>query len=157
MKNYDSHILVGNQDRFGGYNYNIVVGLILGDFRPSWVIEIEDGQGDIVMPKTMMIPTLEHIIEDGMLVIAYAIEKNASILELLAEMGKKDKEILWMYDDFTPQQRDQLYANLKTIEFTNEFVFINISQKEIEIFKDYNMEATFLSTTHVQHRKERNA
>ena len=66
-----------------------------------------------------MIPTLENMLDDAVLMIAYAVCKDPKIFSKVNEITKNaslKSHRLTMYSDFTTGQRTELYAEAKLID-----------------------------------------
>lgn len=94
-----------------------------------------------------MIPTIENMLDDSILLIAYAICRHPKIFAKVNEMTH-DKALnskkLSMYEDFSKDQRLELYAALKAIDDLPKIswcLFRDSDFKESIIhIKDYLME-----------------
>ena len=63
-----------------------------------------------------MIPTFENMLDDAVLMIAYAVCRDTKIFEKVNEITKdaplKSRQ-LTMYNDYTIEQRSELYTDVK--------------------------------------------
>lgn len=63
------------------------------------------------------IPTIEHMLEDALLMVAVLVVKNAEVLELVREFGADPHaDRMEMYSVFDELQRNQLYEKCRELK-----------------------------------------
>ena len=83
-----------------------------------WTAPKRRGDPEIFQRFTM-IPTLEHMLDDSIVMIAYAVCRHPKIFPKINRITKNaplESRRLTMLDDFTPKQRLDLYAAVKEID-----------------------------------------
>jgi hypothetical protein len=87
-------------------------------FLLEWIRHLETtGKGGF--RPFRMIPTIENTLDDSVLMIAYAVCKSPSIVEMVNSSAKNHPDAtnrLSMYEDFSDSQRRSLYAALKKLD-----------------------------------------
>lgn len=98
-----------------------------GGLRPSVLIQLEEGSRPcysfmklgrgLPAPTLTVIPTLESMLDDLILMIAYAVVKVpdvVAIVDQFVDPSALSRERIEMYTDLTEAQRNNLYNLLKT-------------------------------------------
>ena len=122
MSAVTSVILVGSaHPNHGGNRSFAEIDLDEGS-RPAlvlrWTAPTRRGDPE-VFRKFTMIPTIEHMLDDSILMIAYAVCRHSKVFSKINRITKNaalESRRLTMYDDFTPKQREDLYAAAKEID-----------------------------------------
>jgi len=107
-----SVILIGKANTYHGGNRSFAEIDLEEGGRPAltlrWSAQIRRGEPE-VFRKFTMIPTVEHMLDDSILMIAYAVCRHSKIFSKINRMTKEEpleSLRLTMHDDFTPKQRD---------------------------------------------------
>ncbi|MEI7682518.1 MAG: hypothetical protein WCK07_24200 [Betaproteobacteria bacterium] len=83
-----------------------------------WTTPTRKGSSE-VFRKFTMIPTIEHMLDDSILMVAYAVCRHSKVFSKVNRVTQDaplDAHRLIMHDDFTPKQRADLYAAVKEID-----------------------------------------
>lgn len=147
MNYYNSHILVGSMDWYGRFGYETIISR-QENSSPVWVVEtMVDGRVESRMLENLrVIPSLERLIEDALIILAYSIEKKQAVIDYVDRIvGNHDIAFLAMYEDLTEKQRDELHALLKSQDFESELVFVDIPLSSVESLKSYKLKARYLA------------
>ena len=147
MNYYNSHILVGSRDWYGRFGYETIISR-QENSSPVWVVEtVVDGRVESRMLENLrVIPSLERLIEDALIILAYSIEKKQAVIDYVDRLkGNRDSAFLAMYEDLTEKQRDELHALLKSQDFESELVFVDIPLSSVESLKSYKLKARYLA------------
>ena len=122
MSAVTSVILVGHANPYHGGNRSFAEIDLDEGSRPAlvlrWTAPTRRGAPE-VFRKFTMIPTLEHMLDDSILMIAYAVCRHSKIFPKINRITKNaplESHRLTMADDFTPKQREDLYAAAKEID-----------------------------------------
>lgn len=84
--------------------------------RPVWELFSVGGDQRILPKKPIWIPTVEHMLEDGILMAACYVWKQPAVVRTISEKSiGSEKPFIHMYEDFTPEERDVMYGIGKTI------------------------------------------
>lgn len=115
-------ILIGHSHPHHGGNRHFAEISLEEGSRPAlslrWMAPILKSR-PVVFRKFTMIPTLENMLDDAVLMIAYAVCKDPKIFSKVNEITKNaslKSHRLTMYSDFTTGQRTELYAEAKLID-----------------------------------------
>lgn len=76
-------------------------------------------KGEEVFKKFTMTPTLENLLDDSVLMVAYAICRQSAVfgkVNRLAKNAPLDTNRLEMYSSFTPKGRSSLYECVKKLD-----------------------------------------
>jgi hypothetical protein len=122
MTAVNSLILVGNaHPNDGGNRAFAEISQECGD-RPllhlKWKKFFKNTETD-VFRDFKMIPTVENMLDDAILLVAYAICRHPKIFPIVNSMTQEKPlttRLMTMYQDFTLEQRLDLYAVLKTMD-----------------------------------------
>jgi hypothetical protein len=122
MSSVTTLILIGHaHPNMGGIRSFAEITLEEGD-RPGLLLRWNAPRGKTdpeSFRKFTMIPTIENMLDDAVLMIAYAVCRHPKIFEKVNRITKGvplDSNYLTMYDDFTLEQRAELYADVKAID-----------------------------------------
>lgn len=146
MKFYHRHILIGQYDWTGNYHYDCILNLT-ENVRPHWFFddEEEDGRVKVSQYKSHMIPSLENIYEDALILIAYEVEKDENFMSFMNKLlNRKTLGLLDIYEDITDDQRKHIKTKLKQVEFKHDLVFINIPINQAKLMKKYKIKGKYL-------------
>jgi hypothetical protein len=116
MATMTAQILVGSSHQYhGGITPSHYLFLSEND-RPAWIMVKQN----IFTGKTatgsriVWIPTVENMLEDGLLMIAIHACKIKPVVDLVGEFRSKVRPIRFqMYDDFSAAQRVELYETCR--------------------------------------------
>lgn len=113
MGTFTASILVGSGHTNAGGISPITTLYLHENSKISWVMR------GTRMPRREMtwICTVDHTLEDAVLMIAYFVLENSPIRELVKEFAPKFREHqAFLYDEFTDSQRKQLYSCCRRLE-----------------------------------------
>lgn len=143
-------ILVGHANPYHGGNRSFAEIDLDEGSRPAlvlrWTAPRRAGDPE-VFRNFIMIPTVEHMLDDSILMIAYAVCRHPNVFETVNRMTKdaaRQSHRLTMYDDFSPAQRAELYATVKQIDDLPKVTWCLFDGTSIESsirhLKDYRLE-----------------
>jgi len=114
-------ILIGNSHPHdGGMRAFAEIILEEGErptFKLRWIRPLKKSSSTQFRNFTM-IPTLENMLDDALLIIVYALCRNTKIfkkINLITKGAPVYTHRLSMYEDFTKEERLELYADIKEI------------------------------------------
>ena len=147
-------ILIGQSHPHHGGNRHFAEILLEEGSRPAlnlrWMEPISKS-GPAVFRKFTMIPTLENMLDDAVLMIAYAVSRDSKIFTKVNEITNDaplKSHRLAMYRDFTAEQRIELYTRAKLIENFPKVTWCLFKNSEIKKsmiqLEDYNFETEII-------------
>jgi hypothetical protein len=147
MGTLTAQILVGEPHPFHhGINPTHYVFLSEND-RPAWVlvgqnIFKESGEG---VRKITWIPTVEHMLEDALLMIAVHVCKNKQLIDLAKSFSPKvESDRMELYSDLKGTHRKQLYRKCREVShFPKVIITIfrgSTIEKQLRVLGEYKME-----------------
>lgn len=137
-----AHILIGRaHPNDGGLVTGYRIELSEGS-RPAWTLT--KGARRIVW-----IPTLEHTLEDALLMAALHVVESDAVRALFGQFSDKaDGNRVEMYDDLTADQREQLYQCCRALTIYPKFILCifddSLIMSQIEAMEAYQMECEVL-------------
>lgn len=141
-----------------------------GGIRPALTIHLEEGSRPALvvqsrvpvsrdgrMPRLLtMIPTLEHMLDDSILLAAYACGYKP-VVEAINEItggAHRRTNYLSMYDDFTQEQRQALYGILKVTTELPKITWCLFQESGLKTslahLEDYQFECEVTQSTYVR-------
>lgn len=118
MASFTGQMLVGSADRFHGGIIPTHFLFLSENHRPAWVLVPENVDSKNNAEKITWIPTVEHMIEDALLMIAIHVVKDQGIRELAGTISQKlESDWVELYDDIDEQDREELYQKCRAIDF----------------------------------------
>ena len=138
MASYTAQILIGNG---GGYDNGGIIPngtLFLSEnSRPAWILQYRG-------PKITWIPTLDNMLEDGLLMLAIYVLKDTEIVELAQEyFHTKEVNKAALYDDITEEHRQVLYQKSRSMDWKCKLVISVFNHSHIHpqlsVLNDYPM------------------
>lgn len=116
MASFTTQILIGNPSIYHG-GINPFAQLFLSEnSRPAWILDPYNinPSHKSEAKRIVWIPTLEHMLEDALLMISVHINRNDEILQLANDWDKDIRaERLEMYEVFNDGQRLNLYERIR--------------------------------------------
>jgi len=117
-----AQILIGAASRYDD-GINPGYALFLSEnSRPAWILNpIEtcyyNDKQVIVKRSQVWIPTVNHMLEDGLLMIAVHVLKDPTLLGKIRVFSPAlDLDHVSFYDDFSDEQRSELYAICREVD-----------------------------------------
>lgn len=154
MGTFTSQILVGQKHSYDGGIINITHMLYLSEnSRPAWILTPADIFNEHAQdpPKRITwIPTVEHMLEDALLMIGLYVVKDTELLKLAKEcFHAATKDFIELYQDVNPEKLQKLYKYTKNImsphkiilsafqgsSITNQLTVLKDYQNDIEVCK----------------------
>lgn len=120
MATFTSQIIVGRKHMYDGGINNISHVLLLSENSvPAWVLKevsIYDDEQESCGNNIIWLPTVEHMLEDALLMIGLYVLKNEELLDLAKRYFRKfpSKKIA-LYDDIESQHLQELYRETREI------------------------------------------
>jgi len=105
---------------------------------PSWTLVKEnvDNEDKNKYPNIVWLPTVENMLEDGLLMVATHVLKNHEILEMAKDYTNQiESKRLELYSDLDDGQRNNLYQKCREL---SKFPKLIISSGQIDIREDVN-------------------
>jgi hypothetical protein len=155
MGSFTAQILVGEPHIYHGGIYPSHYLFLSENDRPAWTMvnqNIIDGHFDlkdlseVKKKRIVWIPTVEHMLEDALLMIVIHIIENQEVIDLAKTIYKDaDAERVEMYC-YTDPQRDKLYKACRKIENWPKIVVTllrdsSITTTKMKILKKYSIAA----------------
>lgn len=138
MASFTAQILIGNG---GGYDNEGIIPdstLFLSEnSRPAWVLKYRGR-------KITWIPTLDNMLEDGLLMLAIFVLKDPELVELAQEyFHNKEVNKAILYDDITEEYRQVLYQKSRSMAWKCKLIISVFNQSyihpQLSVLNDYPM------------------
>lgn len=114
---------------------------------PSWTLVKEnvDNEDKNKYPNIVWLPTVENMLEDGLLMVAAHVLKNHEILEMAKDYTKKiESERLELYSDLDDAQRNNLYQKCRELSKFPKLIISVFRSSSIEtqlaVLEKYDMD-----------------
>ena len=114
---------------------------------PSWTLVKEnvDNEDKNKYPNIVWLPTVENMLEDGLLMVAAHVLKNHEILEMATDYTKKiESERLELYSDLDDAQRNNLYQKCRELSKFPKLIISVFRSSSIEtqlaVLEKYDMD-----------------
>lgn len=127
MGTFTAQILVGQSHTYDSGIINISHTLYLSEnSRPAWVLSPTDlfkhdkqpGQKQIIW-----IPTLEHMLEDALVMAGLYILKDEQLVAMADRFFKDpDKDFIELYDEIKPEHLQKMYQRARSIESSHKIL-----------------------------------
>ncbi len=142
MSSVTAQILIGD----GHQNHDGIIPLhqmfLSENSRPSWTLTCLDEAS--AEPPVTWIPSIEHMLEDGLLMIGLYLLKDEGLRALAGDVIEtSDDEHIEMYRDFSEEQRKELYAaccQIKGCKIVLTVLKGSAIRDQCGILKDYGIE-----------------
>ena len=115
--------------------------------RPSWQLVKENlyNEEKNKYLKIIWIPTVENMLEDGLLMVAVHVLKNQEILEIANDYSVKlESKRLELYSDLDEEQRNNLYQKCRDLsEFPKLIISVFRSssiERQLTVLEKYKMD-----------------
>ncbi len=140
MATITAQILVGEAHTWHGGIMNTSVVYLYENSRPAWVYRPDDKK----VKNIYWVPTVENMLEDGLLLVAVHIWKNEDIIRALkASTGNDSLQQLELYN-LSKQDRDILYKKCKELENDGKFIISVFKESTLNgqtgVLKEYKVE-----------------
>lgn len=104
-------------------------------------------------PEIKWNPTVENMIEDGLLMVAIHIIKNKEIIKIAKDFSSKiDSQTLELYSDLNDKQRDILYEKCRELSVFPKLIISifrsSTIEKQLAVLEKYRMEVEVCTTTY---------
>ncbi len=95
-------------------------------------------------PRIVWVPTVEHMLEDALLMIAIHVAKDPEILEMVRGFTTKiESERVEMYEDLDDSQREMLYAKCRELSTFPKIIVCVFRESafwgQLEVLETYKM------------------
>jgi hypothetical protein len=118
MTTITAQILVGDSHTWHGGIMNASAIYLYENSRPAWVYKPNDKSEENVY----WVPTIENMLEDGLLLATVHILRNDDIVRTIkAVTGKDNLQQLELYDLFK-EDRDILYRKCRELDYDNKLI-----------------------------------
>ncbi len=123
--------------------------------QPSWKLvktNIYQVNND-KFPKIGWRPTVENMLEDGLLMVAIHIVKNKEIIKIAKDFsGKIESQYLELYSDLNDKQRDILYQKSRELSVFPKLIISvfrsSTIEKQLAVLEKYKMEVEVCTPTY---------
>lgn len=147
MATLTAQIIVGRaHPNHGGINPTHYLFFSEND-RPAWILVPENvfGERSIDIEKTVWIPTVEHALEDGLLMIALHVLQDREIVNLSEEyFGNRGVDRTELYKDISESQLAELHAKTRTVQGDYKIVVTtlrdSVLEQQLTVLKHYKMD-----------------
>ena len=97
------------------------------------------------LPEIAWNPTVENMLEDGLLMVAIHIVKNKEIIKIAKDFSSKiDSQTLELYSDLNDKQRDILYEKCRELSVFPKLIISvfrsSTIEKQLAVLEKYKME-----------------
>ena len=147
-------ILVGNSHPYGGGNRHFAEIELSENSRPNFSLSWKRRPRDNpFFEKFLIIPTVENMVDDAMLMVSASICRHVDTLEYMRNSGIEidQKSVrIELYDELSEEQRLSLYSIVKSNKNFPKLTFCIFEEchllTQIDKFKEYNFEYELLRT-----------
>jgi hypothetical protein len=147
MATLTAQILVGRaHPNHGGINPTHQLFFSEND-RPAWILMPENvfGRGSAELDRTVWIPTVEHALEDGLLMITLHIVKDDAILNLAEKhFGNKGVDRAELYKDINESQLTELHERCRAVRGDLKIAVTtfkgSLLEQQLPILEKYKMD-----------------
>ncbi len=115
--------------------------------RPAWILVPENvfGKGSIDIERTVWIPTIEHALEDGLLMIALHVLKDREMVNLTEKyFGNKGIDRAELYKDINGSQLAELREKARAVQGDYKAVITTLRdsllKQQLTVLKHYKMD-----------------
>jgi len=115
--------------------------------RPAWILMPENvfGRGSAELDRTVWIPTVEHTLEDGLLMIALHVLKDKTIVNLTEEyFGNKGIDRAELYKDINKSHLAELREKTRSVQGDYKMVITtfrdSLLEQQLTVLKHYKMD-----------------
>ncbi|MBM7620030.1 hypothetical protein JOC95_001882 [Bacillus tianshenii] len=126
MATFTCQVLVGQKNSYDGGIINVSHTLFLSENSiPAWTLKTTGLYGDSgeSPSKVTWIPTLEHMLEDALVMIGLFVLKDEGLLKLANKFFlKPEQNYAEFYSDLTTEQRQELYQHTRKIESSHKII-----------------------------------
>jgi hypothetical protein len=146
MGTFTAQILVGQKHPYEGGILNISHMLYLSENdRPAWVLTPVNvfNEKEVIQSKRITwIPTLEHMLEDALLMIGLYVVKDNGLLNLFNQYSlDPNKDFIELYQDVKPENLQKLYKEAKHI-ISSHKITLSVFQgssiiNQLSVLKEY--------------------
>ena len=104
-------------------------------------------------PEIAWNPSVEDMLEDGLLMIAIHILKNKEIIKMAKDFSSKiDSEYLALYSELNTKQRNMLYQKCRELSCFPKLIISvfrsSTIEKQLAVLEKYRMEVEVCTTTY---------
>ncbi|MCT8136970.1 hypothetical protein H1D32_03990 [Anaerobacillus sp. CMMVII] len=131
MGTFTAQLLVGSAHPYEGGIYGITHTLQLSENgRPAWIL---NSTNDAKKAKIMWIPTLEHMLEDALLMIGLYVWKDEALCKMKERyFTNQQKNYIQLYDDIDPKYLEEMRARCRDISSTSKIMISVFEGSTIE-------------------------
>ena len=162
MSSVTAQVLVGGRGNFDDGIRPVYAVFLNENDRPALLLRSIDPYRDERQEDSdvvwVWIPTVEHTLQDAILMIAVYVLKNEEILSRLGEFGfdperaiRSDRQPVELYSTFTEEQRAELYGMCHDLpeEFSLLVTVLDSSaiSRQLSCLADYSMEVRVCQQT----------
>lgn len=126
MATFTCQILVGQKHPYDSGIINVSHTLFLSENSvPAWTLKTTDLHDDrgVSSSKVTWIPTLEHMLEDALVMMGLYVLKDEVLLALADEYFQKPAQNhVELYSALTSEQRQELYQYTRKIESSHKII-----------------------------------
>lgn len=121
MGTFTAQLLVGNAHPYEGGIYGITHTLQLSENgRPAWVL---NSKNDATKNTITWIPTLEHMLEDALLMIGLYVWKDEALCNMKEQyFTNQQKNDIELYEDIDPKHLAEMHARCRDISSRTKIV-----------------------------------
>lgn len=141
MGTFTAPLLVGHAHPYEGGIYGITHTLHLSENgRPVWILQTA---GDVIKNQITWIPTLEHMLEDALLMIGIYVFKDEALCKMKkCYFSNKQKNYVELYDDIESTHLSEMRARSHELSSDSK-IMISIFdgstiQNQLPVIKTYD-------------------
>lgn len=141
MGTFTAQLLVGNSHPYDGGINTITHTLYLSEnSRPVWILLTNDG-------KRIMrwIPTLENMLDDGLLMIGLYVLKDEELLKMKNQYFVNERpDYIELYSDVKPEHLVKMYSHCRQLKDSRKIMLSVFAGSSIEgrlpVLKNYQLD-----------------
>jgi len=115
--------------------------------RPAWILMPENvfGRGSVELDRTVWIPTVEHALEDGLLMVVLHILKDEEVLNLAENhFGNQGVDRAELYQDISKPQLRELHEKCRSVSGDFKIILTtfkdSLLKQQLPVVEKYRMD-----------------
>ena len=146
-----AQLLIGNPHPNNGGLHTIHKLELTEGYRPAWILtQLTDSAKTTAGREKIWIPTIDHMLDDALLMAAIHAFQAERIIELFCEFSDKiTSSRLALYDDLTAEQRQTLYQECRALNNFPKVILVVFSESSmvahLEVLSKYSMACEVLT------------
>jgi len=145
MSTVTAQILIGHPHLYHGGIGPTHYLFLLENSRPVWILVNENISRFTRLRKIRWIPTIEHMLEDALLMIGVHLIKNKELMDMAMSFNPDYKKpMIELYSTFSDEQLNKLYKKCREIKNFPKIVVVALNESaiksQLDILEKYKMD-----------------